>query len=158
MVTFTEDNPEEAIASTKDTTLLAWFKLNEQDAEVREYKYHEIPEHYVWNSSHKWISRKRGKCIGHMYTTSPSKGERYYLCMLLHHILGAMSFADMKKSDDGTSHRSFKETVFALGFLESDTEWNECMSEAAVSFMPKQLCSLFVTILVFGEPAKPEVL
>ena len=27
-----------------------------------------------------------------------------------------------------------------------------------MSFMPTQLCSLFVTILIFGEPAKPEVL
>ena len=46
----------------------------------------------------------------------------------------------------------------ALGLLESDEEWDECMSEAAVSFMPKQLCSFFVTILIFEEPAKPAVL
>ena len=32
------------------------------------------------------------------------------------------------------------------------------MSEAAVSFLPVQLHSLFVTILIFGEPAKPTVL
>ena len=27
--------------------------------------------------------------------------------------------------------------------------------EASISFMPKQLQSLFVTILIFGQPAKP---
>ena len=27
-----------------------------------------------------------------------------------------------------------------------------------MSFMPKQLHSLFITILIFGEPAKPDVL
>ena len=39
--------------------------------------------------------------------------------------------------------------------MESDEEWHDCMSEAVVSFMPKQLQSLIVTILVFGEPAQP---
>ena len=32
------------------------------------------------------------------------------------------------------------------------------MLEASVSFMPKQFCSLFVTILIFGQPAKPNIL
>ena len=32
------------------------------------------------------------------------------------------------------------------------------MLEASVSFMPKQLHSLFVIILIFGESTKPEVL
>ena len=33
--------------------------------------------------------------------------------------------------------------------MESDN----CLSEASISFMPKQLQSLFVTILIFGQPA-----
>ena len=35
------------------------------------------------------------------------------------------------------------------------TEWDNCLSEASISFMPKQLWSLFVTILIFGQPTKP---
>ena len=58
-----------------------------------------------------------------------------------------------KISPDGSIHKTFKETVLAMGLLESDEEWHDCMSEAAVSFMPRQLRALFVTILVFGEPA-----
>ena len=50
---------------------------------------------------------------------------------------------------------TFKETAIAHGLLESDTEWDNCLSEASISFMPKQLWSLFVTILIFGQPAKP---
>ena len=42
--------------------------------------------------------------------------------------------------------------------LESDVELDKCLSEAAASFMPIQLQSLFVTILIFREPAKPVVL
>ena len=59
LITFNEENPEEAISNVKDTTLLAWFKLNEKDPEARKFMYHEIPEHYVWNSSHKWTPRKQ---------------------------------------------------------------------------------------------------
>ena len=50
---------------------------------------------------------------------------------------------------------TFKETAIAHGLLESDTEWDNCLSEASISFMPKQLWSLFVTILIFGQPVKP---
>ena len=59
IVTFVEENPEEAIANAKATTLLAQFKLNQSDPNARRLMYHEIPEHYVWNpSGHKWTKRK----------------------------------------------------------------------------------------------------
>ena len=58
-------------------------------------------------------------------------------------------------SPDGMLLSTFKETAIAHGLLESDTEWDNCLSEASISFMPKQLWSLFVTILIFGQPAKP---
>ena len=90
-------------------------------------KYHEIPEHYVWNQSqHQWTKRKRGRCIGHLYTTNPSQGERHYLHILLHHISGAKSFEDLKISPDGMLLSTFKETTIAHGLLESDTEWDNC--------------------------------
>ena len=159
MITFSEENPEEALSNPKDTTLLAWFKLNQIDADARDFKYHEIPEHYVWNSSkHKWTKCKRGRCIGPTYTTNPAQGERHYFHLLLHHVSGAMSFTDLKISPDGNIQRTYKEAAMKLGLLESDDEWDHCLSEAAISFMPKQLCSLFVTVLIFGEPTKPGVL
>ena len=64
----------------------------------------------------------------------------------------------MKKSPDGVIHETFKDTAIAFGLLENDEEWDECLSKAAVSFMPRQLWSLFVTILIFGEPSQPAVL
>ena len=63
----------------------------------------------------------------------------------------------MKKSPDGVIHKTFKDTAIAFGLLENDEEWDECLSKAAVSFMPRQLQSLFVTILIF-EPSQPAVL
>ena len=105
-----------------------------------------------------WTLRKRGNCIGRKHTTNPSQGEWHYLHLLLHHIPGAMSFKDLKTSPDGTIQRTYEEAAMKLGLLESDDEWNECFSGASVSFMPKQLQSLFVTALIFGEPAETDVL
>ena len=31
MVTFSEENPSEAVSNPKDTTLIAWFALNQND-------------------------------------------------------------------------------------------------------------------------------
>ena len=42
MVTFDEDKPHEAIHSVKDTTLLGWFKLNQEDPSARKFRYHEM--------------------------------------------------------------------------------------------------------------------
>ena len=159
MVTFNEENPKEAVSDPKNTTLLTWFNLNQSDPDARQLKYHEIPEHYVWNhSQHKWTKRKKCRCIRHLYTTNPSQGERHYLHLLLHHIPGAMSFADLKVSPDGTIQTTYKEAAMKLGLLETDDEQDQCLSEAVVSFMPKQLHSLFVTILIFGEPSEPNAL
>ena len=158
MVTFSENSPDEPITNPKDTTLLAWFKLNQIDTNARNFKYHEIPKHYVWNKNQcKWTQRKKGRCIGCVYISNPAQGECYYLRLLLHHIPGAKSYTDLKTSN-GVVNTTFKETALALGLPETDEEWDECLSEAALSFMPKQLHSLFVTILIFGEPAKPTVL
>ena len=66
-----------------------------------------------------------------------------------------MCFDDLRTLPDGTQCTSFKETAVMLGLLATDDEWNQCLSEAISSFMPHQICSLFVTILVFGEPVTP---
>ncbi len=133
--------------------------MNKENTNAKKLHYHEIPEHFVWNSvSHKWIQRKRGKCVGRVYTTNPAQGERHYLCILLHHIPGASSFDDLKQLPDGTTCSTFKETATKLGLLASDDEWDECMQEASTSFMPYQLQTLFITVLVFGEPLAPQEL
>ena len=58
-VYFQENDVAEAITNPKNTTLLAWFKLSQVDADAQLLKYHEIPEHYVWNQAqHHWRKRK----------------------------------------------------------------------------------------------------
>ena len=50
----------------------------------------------------------------------------------------------------------FKEMATHLSLLATDDEWYESLAEASGSFLPYQTQSLFATILVFGEPAKPQ--
>ena len=120
-VVFKKNNVETALQNAKKTTLLGWFQLNRIGAQAHKLKYHEIPELYVWNTTkYQWTKRKRGKCIGHMYTTNPSQGERHYLQLLLHHVPGAMSFDDLKTLPDGVQCDSFKETAILLGLLATD--------------------------------------
>ena len=69
-VIFKENNVVQALEKVNRTTLLAWFQLNHRLASARKFKYHEIPEHFVWNTRLcQWTERKRGRCIGRMYTT-----------------------------------------------------------------------------------------
>ena len=49
-IIFDEAHLEDAITNVKNTRLLGCFKLNRTDPDVRNFKYHEIPEHYVWNT------------------------------------------------------------------------------------------------------------
>ena len=134
-VYFQDNNVAEAITNPKNTTLLPWFRLNQVDADAR-MKFQSIM--YGIRPSITGPKRKRGKCIGCLYTTNPSEGERHYLC-ILHHIPGAKSFADFKMPPDGVPLTTFKETAIAYGLLESDAEWDNCLYEASISFMPKQL-------------------
>lgn len=50
-VYFHEGREEEALeaATTKYSTLTAWFELNKRDPEARKYLYAEIPKHYRYN-------------------------------------------------------------------------------------------------------------
>ena len=75
--------------------------------------------------------------------------------ILLHHIPGTKNFEDLKMSPDGMLLSTSKETAIAYGLLECDAEWDNCLSEESIYFMPKQLWSLFVTILIFGQTVKP---
>ena len=71
------------------------------------------------------------------------------MCLVLQALL------TFNTSPDGVVSTTFKAAAMKLGLLDTDEEWDECLSEAALSFMPKQLQSLFVTILILGELAKP---
>jgi hypothetical protein len=57
-------------ASSKETTLTAWFKLNLNEPSANPYLYTEIPEHFVFNKEpNSWLPGIRHcKRISRMYT------------------------------------------------------------------------------------------
>ena len=58
-VIFRDGHAEEALEKAKDTTLTAYFKLNQSDQEAAQLLYKEIPEHYVWDKTKgHWTKRK----------------------------------------------------------------------------------------------------
>jgi hypothetical protein len=102
------------------------------------------PEIVVWSKSKKaWHLQKRATgrrgaswnnhvtlgTLGRMYFVQPWEGERYYLRVLLTHVIGATCFEDF-----GTTHRphtptivvhpTFKAACLARGLLQDDAEWD----------------------------------
>lgn len=111
-----------ARAEHKDTSLTAWFKLNEIDESARQYLYADIPNHYrldknVWKL--RINKQAAATAIGRMYAVNISDVERYYLRILLLHKRGATSFTDLR-TVDGLTATTFKEAARLLGLLDDD--------------------------------------
>ncbi|XP_069147085.1 uncharacterized protein [Solanum lycopersicum] len=49
---------------------------------------------------------------------------------------------------NGVRYDTYKEACYALGLLEDDKEWNDCLAEAACWASGNELRNLFVTILI----------
>ena len=92
-----------------------------------------------------------------MYFVHPKAGERYYLRMLLNIVHGATSFEDLKTVNN-VFYSTFKDACEALGLLQDDKEWDDCLNEAQHIQSGSQLRYLFATILMFCYPTHPELL
>ena len=86
----------------------------------------------------------------------PLAGDVFYLRMLLHHdhCKGKTSFEDLK-TVDGVCLESYQEVCRSLGLLQDDREWEEVLTEGAVTKISSALRELFVTILMFCSPSNP---
>ena len=76
---FHEGQEERALQVNHDTTLTAWFQLNQRDPDARQYLYHDIPDHYTYDTrAKKWKVRQRPtNIIGRIYQVQPSTPERF---------------------------------------------------------------------------------
>ena len=77
--------------------------------------------------------------------------------MLLDIVCGATSFENLR-TVDGIIYSSFKEACIALGLLQNDEEWDQCLKEAEQVQTGIQLRKLFAILLLFCEVTRPEVL
>ena len=145
-------------SNIEKSTLTAWFHANTIYPDARNSTYADFPIRWVYNNQAKnWKPRQRGDSIGRMYFVHPTAGEQYYLRMLLSIVRGATSFENLR-TVDGFLYPSFKEACIALGLLQNDEEWDQCLKEARQIQTGMQLRKLFATLLLFCEVTRPEVL
>ncbi|KNZ74354.1 hypothetical protein J132_07212 [Termitomyces sp. J132] len=77
--------------------------------------------------------------------------------MLLTVVTNATSWADLR-TVNGHTYPTYKEACKALGLLEDDAEWRQCLAEAAPIQSGSALRQLFCTILFHCAPTTPEAL
>jgi hypothetical protein len=101
--------------------------------------------------------RKKGFAIGRMYYALLTSGEHYYLRMLLNCVKGATSYEHLR-TVDGTVHDTFKDACIVMGLFADDNEWHQALEEANVWASGRQLCDMFVSMLMFCEVTNPRQL
>ncbi|XP_021740135.1 uncharacterized protein LOC110706525 [Chenopodium quinoa] len=155
-------SPNEQLASVVSdrrrarTSLTEFFRMNNTVPNIPKYTYAEFCEHYVWNHGTKtWSKRANVRtAVGRLTFVAPSKGERYFLRLLLINVRGPKSFEDLR-TVNGHLCATFQEAALKLGLLAEDDAIDKCMAEAVTAHMATALRKLFATILIFGMPRDP---
>ena len=119
-----EDIPlPEALERAEVDELVAFFRYNAQHPETN-IPYIKFPETFIYEKKN-WRIRKQGTTtLGRVYSIHPSKGETFYLRMLLsdttyNHSAGKRSFEDLR-TVNGAFYATYKDTCRELGLLEDD--------------------------------------
>ena len=160
-VYFHEDVPVEDVLARSDVTeLTAFFAYNLKNPNTK-VPYISFPEQFVYDKKKKeWKIRKRGtNTLGRIYSIHPSKGELFFLRMLLsdtkvNHSAGKTSYEDLK-TVEGVKYDSYQEVCRALGMLKDDELWRLVMEDAKQQQLPKQMRELFVMLMVFSSLNDP---
>lgn len=77
--------------------------------------------------------------IWRVYSAHPREGERFFLRMLLNHIISCTSYEDIRTLSAGTACNSYKEAGLKRGMLNDDQEIDECLYKGATLPLPVQL-------------------
>ncbi|XP_062217825.1 uncharacterized protein LOC133918083 [Phragmites australis] len=159
MVSFQEGQDIQEVLNREDaekSMLTEYFEANRVHEHARDILYRDFPEWYTWQKGKNknfWQRRRReGGQVGRIVSAHPAEGERYYLRVLLNHVTGATSFANLRMVD-GEILPTFREAAERRGLIEADNTLDECLMEAELFQMPPSLRRLFATILVFCEPS-----
>ena len=129
-----------------------WLLNNRRDEAGRDLTYVKYPKMHRWDNAGKYWARRKQKIdvVGRMVYAHPASGERFYMRLLLNHVIGATSFEDIR-TVEGFVCPTYKEACFRRGLLESDKEWHIALDEASSFATTPQLRELFVTMLLFCE-------
>ncbi|XP_065662645.1 uncharacterized protein LOC136085282 [Hydra vulgaris] len=126
IVYFREGEEQVALdrSAQRDTHLTAWFKLNSENEGAHRYSYVDIPYHFVFDDK-------------------PCKWKAK----------GATSWADLR-TINGIVLETFREACVFKDLLQDDTEWQNTLSEAVLTRMPKQIrVSVILTFCELDNPS-----
>jgi len=117
--------------------------------------YWQFPQYYTWNAKVKsWHPRQWAKVIGRMYFVSLSKGEQFFLRLLLTIFESGKSW-EYLRTWNGQVFAIFKEAYMVRGLLEDDHKWRICLEEA-IAMQPGMACRrLLAVILLTDKVAEP---
>ena len=118
--------------------------------------YSEFVTKFVYNQKQRcWQLRKKGYTIGRLQWVPQTTGEIFYLRMMLTVSRGPISFEDIR-TVAGVEYPTYRETCFAIGFLQDDREFIASINEAKDWGSTPYLKNLFVLLLLIGTMNKPE--
>ena len=153
--------PDDVLERDSGTTLTHWLALNAKDRSAHRHLYSEIPYYYTYTGNKGWVPRKRSvgdverlKIVPRMYFVCPRDSERFHLRLILLRARGATSFRDLR-TYEGVIYDTYEQTCRAMGLLESDSLWFDCLGEAKLTSSPSQLRFLFVTLLANCNISSP---
>ena len=144
--------------NVEKTQLTTWFDYNSAHDDGLGLIYWQFPQHYTWNAKAKsWHPKRRAKVIGRMYFVSPSKGEQFFLWLLLTIFKGGKSWEHLR-TWNGQVFDTFKEACMTRGLLEDDHDWQICLEEAIAMQSGMVCCRLLAVILLTDKVAEPHLL
>uniref|UniRef100_A0A0R0HRF0 ATP-dependent DNA helicase n=1 Tax=Glycine max TaxID=3847 RepID=A0A0R0HRF0_SOYBN len=109
---------------------IAWMNAHQAFVEGQTLTYSEFVTKFVYNQKHRcWQLRKKGYTIGKLQWVPPTTGELFYLRMMLTVSRGPISFEDIR-TIAGVEYPTYRETCFAMGFLQDDREFIPTINEA----------------------------
>ncbi len=146
---------------SRDTKLTAWFKLNQIDKDAHKIKYLDLAKYYVWKSQPRQWTKRKGNpvhSISRMHMINPSDIERYAMRILLLHVYGVTSFEGIR-TVDGIIYSTYQEAAIAMGLMQDDSEWDNCLKEVSLIETDCQyIMEIFISILCFSAPSSPKKL
>ncbi|XP_022004510.1 uncharacterized protein LOC110902078 [Helianthus annuus] len=142
--------------TVKMTMFTEWMKCNKMDPFARTLQYIEFPRYFVWiRKERKWMRRKQPfGAVGRIHYVPPSLGDCYFLRILLNHVIGQVSFDDIR-TVDGKIYDTFKDACFARGLLDDDKEYIVAVTEASAWSTSGFLRTFFVMLLMSNTISRP---
>ncbi|VDN19339.1 unnamed protein product [Cylicostephanus goldi] len=134
--------------------LLAYFSVVNTNEQARRMTWIEVAEQFRWTGKEYVELQRSGRRIARLWPVRPKMRELYALRKLLFHVRGASSY-EYLRTVNGITYDTFMEAAEAAGYIESETEWEECLKSAAVLELPHAIRGLYAQILLYCHPTNP---